>query len=81
MLLDPDLHLVLFLDALEGTTNVVIVSGPVDPPFARGIVHAENLGTDMARAGTGRYYVAAFIRKGMELASCRGRFVAFREAG
>ena len=47
--------------------------------FPKGIVHAENLGKDIARAETGRYYVAAFIQKGMELASCWGRFVAFRE--
>lgn len=47
--------------------------------FPKGIVHAENLGKDIARAETGRYYVAAFVQKGMELASCWGRFVAFRE--
>ena len=47
--------------------------------FPKGIVHAENLGHDLAEAETGRYYVAAFIQKGMELASCWGRFVAFRE--
>jgi arylformamidase len=46
--------------------------------FPKGIVHAENLGLDIARAETGRYYLAAFIQKGMELASCWGRFVAFR---
>jgi kynurenine formamidase len=48
--------------------------------FPKGIVHAENLGTDIAHAETGRYYIAAFIPRGMELASCWGRFVAFREA-
>lgn len=47
--------------------------------FPKGIVHAENLGTDMAAAANGRYYIAAFIQKGMELASCWGRFVAFKE--
>jgi len=47
--------------------------------FPKGIVHAENLGKDISRADTGRYYLAAFIQKGMELASCWGRFVAFRE--
>jgi kynurenine formamidase len=48
--------------------------------FPKGIVHAENLGTDIARAETGRYYIAAFIPRGMELASCWGRFLAFRES-
>jgi kynurenine formamidase len=47
--------------------------------FPKGIVHAENLGGDIARADSGRYYVAAFVQRGMELASCWGRFVAFRE--
>jgi arylformamidase len=48
--------------------------------FPKGIVHAENLGGAIADAETGRYYIAAFIPPGMELASCWGRFVAFREA-
>ncbi|MGB3562216.1 MAG: cyclase family protein [Thermoanaerobaculia bacterium] len=48
--------------------------------FPKGIVHAENLGNELTRADNGRYYVAAFIQKGMELASCWGRFVAFRES-
>lgn len=47
--------------------------------FPKGIVHAENLGGDIARAESGRYYIGAFIQRGMELASCWGRFVAFRE--
>ncbi len=47
--------------------------------FPKSIVHAENLGKDIATAENGRYYVAAFVQKGMELASCWGRFVAFRE--
>jgi kynurenine formamidase len=46
--------------------------------FPKGIVHAENFGNQLADAETGRYYIAAFIQKGMELASCWGRFVAFR---
>ena len=45
--------------------------------FPKGIVHAENLGNQLADAETGRYYIAAFIQRGMELASCWGRFVAF----
>jgi kynurenine formamidase len=48
--------------------------------FPKGIVHAENLGGAIADAETGRYYIAAFIQRGMELASCWGRFVAFRES-
>ncbi|KAA3661343.1 MAG: cyclase family protein [Chloroflexi bacterium] len=47
--------------------------------FSKGIVHAENLGGDLAGAENGRYFIAAFIQKGMELASCWGRFVAFAE--
>ncbi|GAB4147411.1 MAG: hypothetical protein Fur0021_06230 [Candidatus Promineifilaceae bacterium] len=47
--------------------------------FPKGIVHAENLGRDLAHASSGRYFIAAFIPKGMELASCWGRFVAFKE--
>ena len=46
--------------------------------FPKGIVHAENLGSQLVEAESGRYYIAAFIQKGMELASCWGRFVAFR---
>jgi len=48
--------------------------------FPKGIVHAENLGGALATAESGRYYIAAFIQRGMELASCWGRFIAFREA-
>ena len=48
--------------------------------FPKGIVHAENLGSAIADTETGRYYIAAFIPRGMELASCWGRFVAFRES-
>ncbi|MCB8953512.1 MAG: cyclase family protein [Ardenticatenales bacterium] len=47
--------------------------------FPKGIVHAENLGRDIAQAPSGRTFIAAFIQKGMELASCWGRFVAFTE--
>lgn len=47
--------------------------------FPKGIVHAENLGGAIADAESGRYYVAAFVQRGMELASCWGRFVVFRE--
>ena len=46
--------------------------------FPKGIVHIENLGTDLAGMESGRYFFASLIQKGMELASCWGRFVAFR---
>ena len=44
--------------------------------FPKGIVHAENL--DLAGVGNGRTFIACFVQKGMELASCWARFVAFR---
>ncbi|MFW6063539.1 MAG: cyclase family protein, partial [Chloroflexota bacterium] len=47
--------------------------------FPKGIVHAENLGKDIARADSGRYFISGFVQKGMELASMWGRFVAFPE--
>ncbi len=47
--------------------------------FPKSIVHAENLGKDIAQAESGRYFIAAFVQKGMELASIWGRFVAFKE--
>ena len=47
--------------------------------FPLGIVHAENLGYQIADAESGRYFLGAFIQKGIELASCWGRFVAFKE--
>lgn len=48
--------------------------------FPKGIVHAENLGKDMAKVDNGRYFIACFVPKGMELASCWARFVAFAES-
>jgi arylformamidase len=47
--------------------------------FPHGIVHAENLGKDLANLDSGRYYIGCFIQKGMELASCWARFVAWKE--
>lgn len=47
--------------------------------FPKGIVHAENLGKQIADAPSGRYFIAAFMQKGMETASMWGRFIAFRE--
>lgn len=48
--------------------------------FPKGIIHAENLGTDLADMESGRYYIGCFVQKGMELASCWARFVAFKES-
>jgi len=47
--------------------------------FPKKIVHAENLGGDIATAPSGRYYIGCYLQKGMECASMWGRFVAFRE--
>jgi arylformamidase len=47
--------------------------------FPKGIVHAENLGSDLADIDSGRYFIGSFLQKGMETASMWGRFVAFRD--
>ncbi|RME06313.1 MAG: cyclase family protein [Anaerolineae bacterium] len=47
--------------------------------FPKGIIHAENLGKDLAHMDSGRYFIGCFVQKGMELASCWARFVAFKE--
>ncbi len=47
--------------------------------FPKKIVHAENLGKDIANAESGRYYIGCFLQKGMEIASMWGRFIAFKE--
>ncbi|MFH1634682.1 MAG: cyclase family protein [Chloroflexota bacterium] len=47
--------------------------------FPKTIIHAENLGGDLAHMESGRYFIGCFIQKGMELASCWARFVAFKE--
>ena len=49
--------------------------------FPKKIVHAENLGADIAAAESGRYYIGCYLQKGMEIASMWGRFVAFMEGG
>ena len=46
--------------------------------FPKGIIHAENLGGDLLEMESGRYYLGCFVQKGMELASCWARFVAFK---
>ena len=46
--------------------------------FNKGVVHAENLGKQIADADSGRYYIGCFVPRGMELASCWGRFVLFK---
>jgi kynurenine formamidase len=47
--------------------------------FPKRIVHAENLGGDIARASSGRYYIGCYLQKAMEAESMWGRFVAFKE--
>jgi kynurenine formamidase len=47
--------------------------------FPKKIVHAENLGGDIARAPSGRYYIGCYLQKAMEAESMWGRFVAFKE--
>lgn len=46
--------------------------------FPKGIIHAENLGHELAGVDSGRYFIACFIQRGIELTSCWGRFVAFK---
>ena len=46
--------------------------------FPMGLVHAENLGKQIAEAESGRYFIGAFVQKGVEMASCWARFVAFK---
>ena len=47
--------------------------------FPKSVVHAENLGSALAHMQSGRYFIGCFVQKGMEPASCWGRFVAFKE--
>ena len=47
--------------------------------FPHGVVHAENLGNEMNKLPGGRYYIGCFMQKGMELASCWARIVAWKE--
>ena len=47
--------------------------------FPKRIVHAENLGGDIATAKSGRYYIGCYLQKAMEAESMWGRFVAFKE--
>lgn len=47
--------------------------------FPKKIVHAENLGYQIADAPSGRYYIGCFVQKAMEVESMWGRFVAFKE--
>jgi arylformamidase len=47
--------------------------------FPKKIVHAENLGGDIARAKSGRYYIGCYLQKVMEVESMWGRFVAWKE--
>jgi len=48
--------------------------------FPKRIVHAENLGLDIEKAESGRYYIGCYVQKAMEAESMWGRFVAFKES-
>ena len=48
--------------------------------FPKQIVHAENLGLDIGKAESGRYYIGCYLQKAMETESMWGRFVAFKES-
>lgn len=47
--------------------------------FPKRIVHAENLGGQLASTPSGRYYIGCFVQKAMEAELMWGRFVAFKE--
>ncbi|MGD8850222.1 MAG: cyclase family protein [Anaerolineales bacterium] len=47
--------------------------------FPKRIVHAENLGMDIEKAQSGRYYIGCYVQKAVEAESMWGRFVAFKE--
>ena len=47
--------------------------------FPKGIIHAENLGGDIARVTSGRYYIAGFLQKAIEAETMWGRFIALKE--
>jgi arylformamidase len=47
--------------------------------FPKRIVHAENLGLEIANAENGRYYIGCYVQKAVEAESMWGRFVAFKE--
>ena len=48
--------------------------------FPKRIVHAENMGLDIEKAESGRYYIGCYVQKAMEAESMWGRFVAFKES-
>jgi arylformamidase len=47
--------------------------------FPHRIVHAENLGQQLADLPSGRYFIGCFVQRAMEAESMWGRFVAFTE--
>jgi kynurenine formamidase len=47
--------------------------------FPKHIIHAENLGGDIARVTSGRYYIAGFLQKAIEAETMWGRFIALKE--
>jgi len=48
--------------------------------FPKRIVHAENMGLDIEKTESGRYYIGCYVQKAMEAESMWGRFVAFKES-
>lgn len=47
--------------------------------FPKKIVHAENLGNDITKAKSGRYYIGCYMQKAMQAESMWGRFIAWKE--
>ena len=47
--------------------------------FPKRIVHAENLGLELEKAPSGRYYIGCFVQRALEVESMWGRFVAWKE--
>ena len=47
--------------------------------FPKKVVHAENLGNDIAEAKSGRYYIGCYVQKALQAESMWGRFVAWKE--
>ena len=46
--------------------------------FPKGIVHVENIGGAIVGMESGRYFITAFVQKGMEMASCWLRMVVLK---
>jgi kynurenine formamidase len=48
--------------------------------FPKKIVHAENLGNEIANATSGRYYIGCYMQKAVQAETMWGRFIAWKEA-